>query len=387
MDRTPTSHVLGVEAVLVARDRPVELLLRAEGQRKPRELAANASDRRTILEASVLRCASDDWLATGTRVSGQSQACRAIDEPDGFTGRVTGSSHKPASPSAQDLSISASGSTGAGAKRSVVRRYHLHPNATRLSLSGCRDGLVQPLCAVVGAIELAGGDLLCRGIGASTIAGHAGDLQHRSGSSVHQRRFYKTSSIGRSKDQHGRPREGNGQYFHRASVAQRQVRGGISARLLRRHRGQGQAEPLLPLLQHGAYASVPWQSNTLVRLFRQPRMRECGVRNFRSGRYQDMERVEKIRYRPSCELAFCGISLKRSEEGKRGPGKRGGDGIARFRSATLHSSWQCHGGGLISSQRCGRMGLERRLSCTRLLAYPREETVQRMGGSSMGVDA
>jgi putative transposase len=59
----------------------------------------------------------------------------------------------------------------------------------------------------------------------------AGDFQYGSRLAVHQRRFYRSADKERHRDQHGRQRFMPRQSVCRAAVAQRQIRGGLSASL------------------------------------------------------------------------------------------------------------------------------------------------------------
>ena len=77
--------------------------------------------------------------------------------------------------------------------------HHLHPDGARLRLSRRRRRLVQPPGSGLAAVDHAGGGLLHRGPrGGAGQARQAGDLQHRSGQPVHQRRLHR-----RADRQHG----------------------------------------------------------------------------------------------------------------------------------------------------------------------------------------
>ena len=62
----------------------------------------------------------------------------------------------------------------------------------------------------------------------------AGDLQHRSGQPVHRRGIHRRADQERHRHQHGRQGRLAGQRLRRAAVAQRQIRGGVSAGLRQR---------------------------------------------------------------------------------------------------------------------------------------------------------
>ena len=83
-------------------------------------------------------------------------------------------------------------------------------------------------------------------LGASRQAGH---LQHRPGLAVHRRGLHRRARQQRHCDQHGRQRRLAGQCLRRAAVAQRQIRGGLSAGLRQRQRGPCVDRSLSGLLQ------------------------------------------------------------------------------------------------------------------------------------------
>ena len=78
----------------------------------------------------------------------------------------------------------------------------------------------------------------------------AGDLQHRSRRAVHQRRVHRAAGIARDRDQHGWPWPGLGQRVHRTAVAEREVRGGLLARLRRRPRSRSVARAYFEFYCH-----------------------------------------------------------------------------------------------------------------------------------------
>ncbi len=82
--------------------------------------------------------------------------------------------------------------------------------------------------------------------GSSRQAGH---LQHRPGLAVHGLGLHRHARRQRHRDQHGRQRRLARQRVRRAAVAQRQIRGGVSAGLRQRQRGPRIDRPLLRLLQ------------------------------------------------------------------------------------------------------------------------------------------
>ena len=118
------------------------------------------------------------------------------------------------------------------------------------------------LCCHLAALQHVGWRLLSCGLESGAGVRQAGDLQHRSGCSVHSK-FVHHLLAGRSRpDQHGWPRSGVGQHLYRAALAHGQVRGHLPAGVHHRAGLGRRAAELLRLLQHRATAPEPWISNT-----------------------------------------------------------------------------------------------------------------------------
>src|SRR4029077_4516885 len=117
-------------------------------------------------------------------------------------------------------------------------------------------GLVQPLCAGVGGIDFVGERLLRGGIGLGIDDDAAGDLQYRSRGAVHQRGIYEPSREAGHHDQHGRPRTSDRQHFHRAFMADGEIRRGVSEGIRRRVGSGLQSQKLFHFLQSRTPASV-----------------------------------------------------------------------------------------------------------------------------------
>ena len=82
-------------------------------------------------------------------------------------------------------------------RRSLEFRHHLRADATGIHVPDGGDRLVQPLRAVVAAVEHAGGAVLPGGAGGGVGSGPAGDLQHRPGLAVHLARVHRPAGGGR----------------------------------------------------------------------------------------------------------------------------------------------------------------------------------------------
>ena len=88
----------------------------------------------------------------------------------------------------------------------LVRRHHLHPSALRVPVPRSDHGLGEPACAGLAAVEHPRRGLLRRS--PRRRAGPpwpAGDLQHRPGQPVHERRLHRALAGRRHPDLDGRP--------------------------------------------------------------------------------------------------------------------------------------------------------------------------------------
>lgn len=113
-----------------------------------------------------------------------------------------------------------------------------YPDQPRLPLSRGDHGLGEPGGAGVAAVEHDGHLVLRLGArGGARLLRHPGDLQHRPGQPVHQRRLQRHAGGSRHSHLDGRPRPLDGQRVHRAAVALAQARGHLPQRLRRRPRG------------------------------------------------------------------------------------------------------------------------------------------------------
>ena len=107
--------------------------------------------------------------------------------------------------------------------------YYFHPPVGWLALSGGCSGLVLAVCGQLGAESEPGDRFRLVGDRPRPTAGCPGNMQHRSGQSIHQPALYRKASGGWCPDQHGWPRPRDGQHLHGTALAQRQIRGGLSA--------------------------------------------------------------------------------------------------------------------------------------------------------------
>src|SRR5438105_12813805 len=109
--------------------------------------------------------------------------------------------------------------------------------------------LGEPRGAGVAVVEHARRRVLRRGARGSALPVRpSGDLQHRPGQPIHQRRLHRHPAAPRGHDQHGRQGPLHGQHLRRAAVAQPQIRGGLPQRLCQCRMGQDLHRPLARLL-------------------------------------------------------------------------------------------------------------------------------------------
>ena len=277
MDRPETDRLIGESAVCISRAGTVLLLLRAWQSGKLRERGVDASDRPTLSAAAVLRVAAHDRLAGRIWLAGQRKAGGADDAGYGTAIRVAEAVYKPTPSGKPGLPIPVARVGHPGSEARLVCRYHLYSAARRASVSGRRDGLVQPVCAGLGVIQLDGIGVLHPGAESCVGTWHTGDIQHRSGRSVQQHGLYGPAEGRWRGDQHGWPGPGLGQRVHRAPLVVGQIRGSISRRLRQRMGGTPTAGTVLSVLQHRAEASVVGKTDALCGVLRSAASRRRAI--------------------------------------------------------------------------------------------------------------
>src|SRR6202790_1943761 len=154
MDRSTTPAAHCATAVRTAGSAALDLLLpAAAGDRG--EPAPDAPARRAVSETSVLREPQD-----GRRTGDQSQTRATADAHSGHRSPLRETQLKPPGVGSRSLPVLTARRCHRTPKSRLEHRYYVHSDAWRLSLSGCGDGLVQPLCAQLGAIQHDGNRLL-----------------------------------------------------------------------------------------------------------------------------------------------------------------------------------------------------------------------------------
>ena len=156
-----------------------------------REPRADAADRRALPEVAVL------WQPQDCRGTGhQPQAGAAADAAYGLAGDLPEAAYDVASGRTPDLPVFAAGYRGFSARPGVGHRHHVRTDASWVFVPGGDHGLVQPVRAVLAAVEHAGRGVLSGGLGRGAEPRSAGDFQQRPGQSIHGRR--SPSGFGRA---------------------------------------------------------------------------------------------------------------------------------------------------------------------------------------------
>ena len=193
MDRAGSCDVVGGPAVRPGRAVAVELLLRAHGDGKSGKPGADAPDRPAVSETPVLRLAPDDRLAAGPGVGGGRESHCPPDEYHGAASGCARPTYVETGSGAQGVSVSPARARYRLGRPGLVCGHHLRPHAERVLVSGGGDGLVQPVCPGLGALQHVGVALLSGGVGAGLEGVLSRDLQHRPRLPVYRGGVYGTA--------------------------------------------------------------------------------------------------------------------------------------------------------------------------------------------------
>src|SRR5437867_1698715 len=246
MDRSTTSAPECSAAVRTARRASLDLLSpAAAGERG--EHASAPAPRRAVLGLPVFR-----QPAYGSHAGSQPQTRSAADAHPGHRSALPETELEPPGAGSRDLPVPATRHLHRTAQPGLEHRYYVHSDAWRLPLPGCGDGLVQPLRAQLGTFQYDGDRLLSGRAGSGVPFRPTRNLELRSGFPVHFARLPGAVEEARHLHQHGWTGPCPGQRFHRALVAQPEVRTHLPRRLRQRDRSVPSAGSLLPLLQSPA---------------------------------------------------------------------------------------------------------------------------------------
>lgn len=94
----------------------------------------------------MVRLAANGAVHEAQRAQMRSLSCPAVDASHSVGADLSGTQHEQEAPAALDLALSAEECGDRPAKPSLVRGYHLYPNAARLLVPRGNHGLVQPEC-------------------------------------------------------------------------------------------------------------------------------------------------------------------------------------------------------------------------------------------------
>src|SRR5215471_2944093 len=246
MDRSTPSAPECSTAVRTAGRASLDLLSPAAAG-KCGEPASAPAARRAVPGLPVFRQPSH-----GRYVGGQPQTHPAADAHSGHRSPVPETELEPSGSRSRDLPVPAARPRHRTAQPGLEHRYYVYSAAGRLPLPGGRDGLVQPLRAQLGTLQYHGDQLLSGRTGGGLSFRPTRNLELRPGRPVHLARLPGATEEARHLDQHGWTRPRPGQRFHRAPVAQPEVRTHLPRRLPKRGRSVRSAGPLLSLLQSPA---------------------------------------------------------------------------------------------------------------------------------------
>lgn len=266
MDRSQASQIEHSPTMHTRGNIPFGVLLQSQG-RNGRESALDAPDGRGIYEASILRCSTDAQIPCRSRIRGQCKAGQAASPTNGLGGYLPEAAIVPTSTRTSNLSISFARAANRTPQPSMGNGYNLYSAATRFYLSGSDHGLVQSVCALLGTVSQSRCDFLCHGTSMGFKDCQAGNLQFGSGSPIHFRCIHETSSGASNSNQYGWSWSSTRQHLRRTSVANREIRRGISEGLRERQRCIRGPSNLFPVLQLRTWPQVPRESNAGNDLF------------------------------------------------------------------------------------------------------------------------
>ena len=108
----------------------------------------------------MVRVNTDGPIHEAERTQMRSSSCPAIDAPHAVGADLSGTQHEQEAQAAQDLALSAEEFGDRSAEPSLVRGYHLYPDAAWLPVSRGNHGLVQSQGLGVAAVQQHGRGVL-----------------------------------------------------------------------------------------------------------------------------------------------------------------------------------------------------------------------------------
>src|SRR6266571_5492729 len=210
-------------AMRVGRDLTERVLLRA-GAGESGELGLDASVGRIASKTSGLWESEANSYPSPRRPGGQPQARGAAAGVDGIRSRLSQAQPEPTWRRAPDLPVPLGRAGNQRSGPSLVQRHHLRADGQWVHVFGGGDGLVEPVCAGLGAVQQFGQRVLYPGLGGGAGGRSATvNFQHRSGKPVHQRGVSGGGGIGRGGREHGWAGPVDRQPVYPAALAERQT--------------------------------------------------------------------------------------------------------------------------------------------------------------------
>ena len=256
MDRTRSSSTEYCSPVPPGGLVSLDLLPRTHLRERAKSAIAAALGR-TLHRISVLRQPADaGGLAAGLCLSDQPQAHPPTDERARAGSDLSQAEVEPTGPRPSGLSLSTSRCANRARQSGLEQRYYLYPHAGGLRVSGSGDRLVQPVCTQLGDIEHRRRLAQSRGSGRRLIrSSKTRDLQHRSRIAIYQSTVSGATDRSPDRHQHGWPRPCFRQCLYRKTLAHRQIRARLSARVLDVGRVANGPGEILSALQFSPSAS------------------------------------------------------------------------------------------------------------------------------------
>jgi hypothetical protein len=227
MDRSSSSAVEHYRAMCIGGGIPLGALLCASGG-DGREFGIYASSGRAIYANALLRCSKDALVACQEGVRNQYQAGTATFAANGAGSYLCQAALVHSGSGTSNLSLSVERVAYCTPQSSVGDGHHLHPNAAWFRIPGSHYGLVQPVRYFLGVVGDAGHEFLHNGFGMGLAEGETGNIQFGSGSTIHKRAVYGAASVPERPNQHGWTGTCDGQHLCRTSLADGEIRRGVS---------------------------------------------------------------------------------------------------------------------------------------------------------------